>query len=225
MQTRRTLIAALAASVPTASLMAACGKSDGAGASTGSGSTTTSVTDDEVSMGDPKAPVVLVEYASVACPVCARFNIDIFPEFKKKYIDSGQVRYVSRELNAHNPALSTAGFLLARCAGKDKYFQVTDAIYRAQAQIDSTGDVRTPLLQIAKDAGLSEKEFTACITDPAAIDAQNTRAERLAKRDNITATPTFLINNEIVAEGFINMAQLDAIIATAKARGAAKPAA
>lgn len=214
MQTRRTLIALLAASVPTASLLAACG----------GGKAPASMSDDEVSIGDAKAPVVLVEYASVACPVCARFALDVFPAFKTKYIDTGQVRYVAREMNAHNPALSTAGFLIARCAGKDKYFQVTEAIYKAQAQIEGSGDVRSQLLKIAKSAGLSESQFDACISDPVAIDAQNARVEKYAKQDGITATPTFVVNGQIVAEGFVDMKQLDAIVATAKGQ-ASKPAA
>src|SRR5262252_4432484 len=88
------------------------------------------VSADEMTMGSPTAKVTVVEYASVACPICARFNNEVFPEFKKKYIDTGKVRWVSREALTGNPALAASGFLLARCAGKDKYFQVTDAVYR-----------------------------------------------------------------------------------------------
>jgi len=210
MQTRRTLIAMLAASAPVAGLAACKG-----------GGKQATVTDDDVSMGSPTAPVTLIEYASVACPVCAYFNNNVFPDFKKKYIDTGQVRFVGREINAHDPALSIAGFLLARCAGKDKYFEVTDAVYKAQPKIDETGDARGELLRIAKDFGFSEAEFTACVTDPKAIDAQIARSERLAKAHGVQFTPTFVIGDKIVAEKLVTLEELDAIIAAAKAKPAA----
>ena len=50
----------------------------------------------------------------MACPHCARWNNDVFPDFKKKYIDTGQVRFVFRELLYGDPTLATAGFLTAR---------------------------------------------------------------------------------------------------------------
>src|SRR5258708_5119572 len=51
----------------------------------------------EMSLGDPKAKVTVVEYASASCPHCARFNNEVFDDFKKKYVDTGKVRYVFRE--------------------------------------------------------------------------------------------------------------------------------
>lgn len=211
MQTRRTLIAMLAASAPFAGLLAACR----------GGGKQAAITDDDVAMGSPTAPITLIAYASVACPVCAYFNNNVFPDFKKKYIDTGQVRFVGREINAHDPALSIAGFLLARCAGKDKYFEVTDAVYKAQASIEQSGDARGELLRIAKDFGFSEAQFTACVTDPAAIDAQIARSERLAKEHGVRFTPTFVIDGKIVAEKLVTLEELDAIIAAAKAKPAA----
>jgi protein-disulfide isomerase len=170
------------------------------------------VTDQDMTMGNPKAKVTLVEYASVACPHCARFNNDVFPAFKKKYIDTGKVYYVARESLTGSAPVAAAGFLLARCAGKDKYFQVTDAIYRAQDQMFTSGDVRGTLLRIAQSAGLSEDQFNNCITDPKAIKALNDRVEKTNTADKIEGTPTFIVNGKKVADGEVTLQQLSAAI-------------
>src|ERR1700744_5268888 len=94
------------------------------------------VTADDMSLGNPNAKVTVIEYASVACPHCARFNNDVFPAFKAKYIDTGKIHYVFREMLVGGDAemqMAAAGFLMARCAGKDKYFSVVDAIFHGQA--------------------------------------------------------------------------------------------
>src|SRR5665213_2186956 len=83
-------------------------------------------------MGDPRAKVTVVEYASASCPHCARFNNDVFPAFKAKYIDTGKVRYVLREFLTEPVQVAAAGFLLARCAGKGKYFGALDDFFHGQ---------------------------------------------------------------------------------------------
>jgi protein-disulfide isomerase len=173
---------------------------------------------DEMSLGSPNAKVTVVEYASVACPVCAAFNNEVFADFKKKYVDTGKVRYVAREVISGNPSLAASGFLLARCAGPDKYFQVTDAIYRAQSQIyepDSenvrAGVGREILVGIAQQAGFSEDRFTKCVSDEAALKALNDRVDRFSRKDNIGATPTFIVNGTKL-EGYQSLDQLDQVI-------------
>lgn len=174
---------------------------------------------DEMSLGNPNAKVTVVEYASVACPVCAEFNNEVFAEFKKKYIDTGKVRYVAREVLSGNPSLAASGFLLARCAGPDKYFQVTDAIYHAQSQIyepDSenvrAGVGRDILVSIAQQqAGLSEDQFAKCISNDASLKALNDRVDRFSRQDNIGGTPTFIINGTRL-EGYQTLDQLDQVI-------------
>lgn len=173
---------------------------------------------DEMSLGSPNAKVTVVEYASVACPVCAAFNNEVFADFKKKYVDTGKVRYVSREVISGNPSLAASGFLLARCAGPDKYFQVTDAIYHAQSQIYEPGTEnvragtgRDILVQIAKQAGLSEDQFTKCVSDERSLKALNDRVDRFSRQDNIGATPTFIINGSKL-EGYQTLGELDQAI-------------
>ena len=189
--------------------LAGCSKGGGGQAALG----------DEMSLGNPNAKVTMIEYASVACPICAAFNNTVFPEFKKKYIDTGKVHYIAREALTGNPTLAASGFLIARCAGKDKYFQVTDAVYRAQDDIYEPGTetvqpgaARQILLRIAETAGMSEDQFDKCVSDDKAITALNDRVEKFSKQDNVEATPTFMLNGKKLKEGLISMPELDAAI-------------
>jgi protein-disulfide isomerase len=173
----------------------------------------------DMSMGNPAAKVTMIEYASVSCPHCARFDIDVFPAFKAKYIDTGQVHYISREALTGDPAIAAAGFLTARCAGKDKYFQVVDAIYHSQQEMFTSGEPHAVLLNIARSAGLSDAQFDKCIKDDAALNALNARWEHYVKDDNINSTPTFVINGKVYNKGEMSLAELDAAVAEAKASG------
>jgi protein-disulfide isomerase len=176
------------------------------------------VSADEMTLGSPSAKVTVIEYASVACPICARFDVEVFPDFKKKYVDTGKVRYVAREALTGNPALAASGFLLARCAGKDKYFQVTDAVYRAQDEIYAPGTediqpavARDVLGKIAQEAGLSQGQMDTCLNDQKAIQALNDRVQKQSDKDSIDSTPTFMIGGKKLV-GFQTMDQLDAAI-------------
>jgi protein-disulfide isomerase len=169
---------------------------------------------DDMTMGNPKAKVTVIEYASASCPHCAHFNNEIFPAFKAKYVDTGKVRYVFREFLTSPVEVAAASFLIARCAGKDKYFNVLDAIFRDQAQMYKSGDVKGTLMKAAGGAGLSETQVDACLKDQAAADALGARVERYAKEDGINVTPTFVINGKKI-EGVADLAQLDAAISAA----------
>jgi protein-disulfide isomerase len=179
---------------------------------------TSAVGPDEMSLGDAKAPVTMIEYASLSCPHCADWNNSVFPDFKAKYIDTGKVRYVAREALTSDPAIAAAGFLTARCAGRDKYFQVTEAIYRAQPQM-FTGQPHDILLNIARSVGLTDAKFEACISDEAAQKALNARWEHYLRDDKVNSTPTFIINGKRY-EGEMPMPKLDAAVADAAKRGA-----
>jgi protein-disulfide isomerase len=175
---------------------------------------------EDMTLGNPGAPVKMIEYASVACPHCAAFNNEVWPEFKTKYVDTGKVYYISREMLTGQAAVAAAGFLVARCAGKDKYFIVTDQIYRSQPEMFADGTLsgaRGVLQRIANSAGLSDKQFEDCINDRKALDAINKRNETYGIRDKIEGTPTFIMNGKTVASGEVTMAQMDAAVAEAMA--------
>jgi protein-disulfide isomerase len=204
-QTRRLLTAvALTASVAVA--LAGCDKKTTASA-------------DDMSLGNPAAKVTVVEYASASCSHCARWNNDVFPAFKAKYIDTNKVNYVYREFLTPPVQVAAASFLLARCAGKDKYFQVVDSVYRSQEEMFTTGDFRGVLLRIGQSAGMDEAQFNACVTNEDSLKALNARVEKYQKEANITGTPTFMVNGKKVGGedgGEVSLAQLDAAIAEAE---------
>jgi protein-disulfide isomerase len=171
------------------------------------------VQSDDMTLGNHNARIHVIEYASASCPHCARFAIDVFPIFRAKYIDTGKVNYTLKEYLTEPKALAAAGFLLARCSGKDRYFPVLDAYYKGQDEMVQTGDVRTVLSRIAKTpGGLTEAQLDACMRDTAAEKALAARADRHLHVDKITSTPTFVINGRRV-EGEMTMPELDAAIA------------
>jgi protein-disulfide isomerase len=173
---------------------------------------------DDMSLGNPAAKVTVVEYASVACPVCGRWYREVWPAFKAKYVDTGKVHFVAREMlvgDASEVAIAASGFLLARCAGKDKYFAVTDAIYKSQPGLYD--DPGATLLGIAKTFGFSEAQFDACVRNEAQLNALSLRVANNAKIGAVSATPTFVVNGKALEAGFQPLAALDAAIAQAGA--------
>ena len=116
------------------------------------------------SLGSADAPNTIVEYASMTCPHCAQFQTEVFPQLKTKYIDTGKVRYMLREFPLDN--LAAAAFMLARCAGDDRYYPMVDAMFSTQESWAAPGvDAKEKLLQIAKQAGISKDEFDKCLAD------------------------------------------------------------
>ena len=204
--TRRLLTAvALTASLGVA--LAGCAKKDAA-------------TADDMSLGNPNAKVTVIEYASASCVHCGRWNNEVFPAFKSKYIDSGKVHYVYREFLTPPVQVAAASFLLARCAGKDKYFSVIDSVYHSQEEMFSTGDYRGVLLRIAQSSGMDENQFNACVTNEKNLKALNARVEKYAADAKINGTPTFVINGKKAGGddgGEQSIVQLDAAIAAAEA--------
>jgi protein-disulfide isomerase len=200
--TRRLVLTAVAALS-----LAACGQ---AGSKTAGGAI-----GDEMVMGKPTAKVTVIEYASASCPHCARWHEEVFPAFKKKYVDSGQVKFVFREFLTPPIPVAASGFLLARCAGKDRYFDVLGAVFRSQQEWGRTGDVRTPFLRIAQSYGMNEQQFMACLSNEKELQALNDRVQRFQREENIEATPTFVVGSQKTS-GEVTLAQLDAMIAAAK---------
>jgi protein-disulfide isomerase len=154
-----------------------------------------SVAEGEMTLGRADAPVTVIEYASVTCGHCAVWNEEVFPAFKKKYIDTGQVRYVMREILTPPYPVASAGFLLARCAGKDRYFSVVDSLFRGQQQLVQGVPPREMLLGVARSAGMSEAQFNACVADEKQLEALNDRVEKWTREEQIEGTPTFQIGD------------------------------
>ena len=159
-----------------------------------------SAAEGDMGLGLPDgAKVTVVEYASVTCSHCAVWQQEVWPEFKAKYVDTNKIRYVFREFPTPPVPVAAAGFLVARCAGPDKYFDVLHEIMASQNEIFGGTPPRTVLLRIAQGAGMSEAQFTACVTDEKASAALEKRVQ--AGLDaGVQGTPTFMVNGEKVAD-------------------------
>ncbi len=171
---------------------------------------------DDMDLGNASSKITVVEYASVGCPVCAKWYREVYPAFKTKYVDSGKVHYVFREMlvgGGPEIAVAASGFLVARCAGKDKYFAVNDAIFKSQEQAFAAP--RETLVEIAKSVGMTEDGFNKCINDESAIKALNDRVEHHSRDDHVNSTPTFVINGKAMEPGYHTMDEMDAAIKAA----------
>ncbi|MGN6571639.1 MAG: DsbA family protein [Pseudolabrys sp.] len=145
-------------------------------------------------MGDAKAPVTIVEYASMTCPHCAHFQETTFPELKKRYIDTGKVRYIFREFPLDN--LAAAAFMLARCAGEldsSKYYAMIDTMF-AQQRTWAVEKPIPPLMAIAKQAGFTEKSFDECLANQKLLNGIEDVRQKGIKDFQVDSTPTFFIN-------------------------------
>lgn len=159
------------------------------------------VTPDDMTMGDPKAKVVLIEYAAPRCPHCAHFAEETFPPLKKNYIDTGKVFYVFRVL----PLAAADGVAekLARCQPRDKYFPFMDNLFRTQREWDDmygVTDVRGGLLKQAKTFGMTEAQFEACIADTKRDAIINQVAQDGVERYGISSTPSLVINGKLAPD-------------------------
>ena len=181
--------------------------------------------DPDMSLGSPKAPVTVIEYASVTCPHCAQWESEVFPAFRRKYVDTGKVRYVLREFPTQPEELAEAGFMIARCAGASKFFDVVETLMAAQKDLYATRDARAWLMKGAAVGGMNEPQMKACIEDEKGQKALAARIDANAKAFNVQGTPTFIVNGKPVGDGEVTMAELDKAIADAESKPAAHPAA
>jgi len=107
---------------------------------------------------------------------------------------------------------------MARCAGPSKYFKVVDEVFRSQPRWEN-GKIKAVLLEVGAANGVTEPRFEACLTDQAAQDALNARAQRAADVDGVTSTPTLFINGKKIEPLPQSPAEMDAAIAQALKTG------
>lgn len=149
--------------------------------------------DAEHDIGDPTAPVTIVEYASMTCDHCIRFHREVFPLLKSRHIDTGHVRLVYRDF----PTSATAarGAVAVRCAD-DRPFAMIEALYATVAHWTRADDVDTALTHQAEALGLEEETFRTCLRDPRQARAIADE-QRLARENGVLGTPTFIVNGKI----------------------------
>jgi protein-disulfide isomerase len=164
----------------------------------------------DLALGPVDAKVTVVEYASMTCGHCAHFTKDIWPDFKKKYIDTNKVHYVFREFPLDN--LAAAASMLARCTGNDKAFPLIEVLFEKQNEwAFGEGNPVPRLFEIAKQAGFTQESFDKCLTDQKLLDEITAARTRAAEVFGVSATPTFYVNGKKL-DGAPSMEKLDAMI-------------
>lgn len=162
----------------------------------------------EKSFGPADAKVTVVEYASVTCHHCMNFHTETWPKLKEKYVDTGKIRFIMREFPLD--ALATAGFMLARCAGDDRWYPVLDLLYRSQESWAHAKNPADELLNTVRQAGMTKDGFEACLGDQKLLEGINktrTRGTELG----VNSTPTFFVNGQKHA-GALTIEQFDKIL-------------
>ena len=160
-------------------------------------------------LGSKDAPVTIVEYASMTCSHCAHFHETTFPELKKKYVDTGKVRFIFREFPFE--PVATAAFMLARCMPADKYFPMVSTLFQAQKSWAFAQDPAAGLLAVARQAGMSQADFEKCLSDKDLAGKVQASAIYANKELGVNATPTLFINDKKYS-GALTVEELDKIL-------------
>ena len=153
----------------------------------------------DMQLGNANAPVTIVEYASYTCPHCKRFHEGPFKQIKANYIDTGKVQFIYREVYFDRYGLWASA--IARCAGPDKFFGISDLIYAGQGEWTRAGGgepaaIVEELRKIGRLAGLSSEKLEACLQDGTKLQTLVAWYQQNAERDDITSTPSFVINGK-----------------------------
>jgi protein-disulfide isomerase len=153
---------------------------------------------DENRMGDPDAPVKIIVYSDFQCVYCMNYWEETEPQIIKNYVETGQVYYEYRSFGNFLGPQSAAAAEAAYCAGDQDQFWAYHDILFLNWTGEGSGDFSPARLQGYADAlGLDVKEFSDCLEEEkyqykVEEDVTNARA------DDISATPSFLINGELV---------------------------
>ncbi len=188
-------------------------------------------------MGNPDAPIKLVEYGSRTCPTCGLFGREGNAPLASKYVSTGKVSFEYRDFLVHG-APDLAAALLGACGGTATFFPILEQMYQNQqdylAKLETGSQLQAQLqgqpperitvawaeqmglIDFVKQRGIPEAKARACLTDKAAIEALAKRYDTAAASGQIAGTPTFLINGQPAA----GVVTWDALEPALKAAGA-----
>ncbi|QBF33813.1 DsbA family protein [Thalassococcus sp. S3] len=149
----------------------------------------------EMTMGSEDAPVTVIEYASYTCPHCATFHQGPFKQLKADYIDTGKVQFVYREVYFDRFGLWAS--MVARCAGPDKFFGITEVLYQDQPNWSRAGgptEIVDELRRIGRLAGIENETLEACLQDGDKARTLVAWYQQNAEEHGVNSTPSFVIN-------------------------------
>lgn len=166
-----------------------------------------------VILGNPSAPVTMIEFGDFQCPFCGRFFAQTEPQIIDKYVRTGKVKLAYKDYAFLGPE-SLAAAEAAQCAAEQgKFWAYHDALYTAEQKDgeENNGNLARPLfMTLAKNTGLDEARFGSC------LDAQKYKSavdEELAeaKAVGVSGTPYFFINGQPLS-GALPLAQFESVI-------------
>jgi protein-disulfide isomerase len=150
------------------------------------------ITEHGIALGDPRAPVTLTEFADLQCPFCRQYTETALPTLVQRYVRTGKVRMVFRNLAFIGPDSARAARLAAAAGLQDRMWEFTDLVYRNQGKENSGYVTDAYLRQLARGAGLNVRQaFEAATGGP--VSAQLRAASSEAQRFRIASTPSFLL--------------------------------
>jgi protein-disulfide isomerase len=180
-------------------------------------------------IGNPDAPIKLVEYGSRLCPTCGAFGQAAMKPIENTYVASGKVSFEFREFMVHG-APDFAPALLGRCGGEAPFFPILEQMLVAQSTIlpkmESAGEFQASLqgqppaqvftawaerlgyIDFVKQRGIPEAKARACLTDMTQIEALSTMTEKASTDMKVTGTPTFFLNGKML-EGQVSWPQVE----------------
>jgi len=172
----------------------------------------------EMALGRPDAPVTVVQYASMTCPICKRFLAETFPTFKREYIDTGKVRFI---LRAEFPIGRQSGLatIALRCAPPARYFALYEKFMQQQASWVSQEVRPDPIFKVAAQVGLTRAQFDTCRENQGMIAAINGIKER-GRTLGVIGTPNFFVDGKLV-KSFISVAEMRTLLDQALAKRSA----
>ena len=151
----------------------------------------------EMGLGKADAPVTMIEYSSLGCPHCADFHRDTLPRIKTEYVDTGKVRLIYRDFPLGTPALAAS--MIARCAGRDKFFGFIEIIYRSQDQWSRSRQPLAELARVARFGGMSETDVEECLKLQELLIGIRRIAAAAQETYKVNSTPTFIIGKETIS--------------------------
>lgn len=150
-------------------------------------------------LGRADAPVTVIEYASFTCSHCAHWTNEVLPAFKTRYIDTGQVRLVFRDMPTAPAQVAATAAGIARCAAPGQFFNVAHSLMSGQAAAFANGDATDWFKNAIAASGRDQKQIEACLADPAVGQALKTEVES-AVAAGVTGTPAFFVNGKRMAD-------------------------
>lgn len=150
-------------------------------------------------IGRADAPVTVVEYASFACSHCADWHLTVYPEFKRRFIDTGQVRLVFRNLPTSPAEIAVPAAALARCAAPERFYDVAGALMQGQRAVLFGGDQAVWYDSAVAVSGRTRAQIDSCVALPATRAAIETDIDG-AIAAGVDSTPTLFVNGRQVTD-------------------------